>query len=272
MDEFGEWNGIPEELYLANWVTSIIFVGPETTSASPMGVPIPSQIGGIPALTTLKIRGSITGTIPTELVKLTDLRSLELSCPLLNGTIPSVLGRLTNLWDLYLHETVLTGTIPSELGALHELKILFLRYNDLTGTIPSELENLQMLLEVLLDYYQLSGTIPGGLGGLSNLQALVLERNLLHGTIPSEFGLLTGLLKLDLSINALTGTIPMELSQTTLHSCSVASNNPTRGVVPCLPWEANILVDCDSNGTVFDLGSWSCPENCPMRYLHCFIP
>jgi Leucine-rich repeat (LRR) protein len=42
-------------------------------------------------------RNLLTGTIPTELGKLTNLRMLSLSGNQLTGTIPSELGKLNNL-------------------------------------------------------------------------------------------------------------------------------------------------------------------------------
>jgi len=42
------------------------------------------------------------------------------------GTIPTEIGALDELKELYLGENELTGTIPSELGLLDEVKKLYL--------------------------------------------------------------------------------------------------------------------------------------------------
>ncbi len=63
----------------------------------------------------------------------------------LSGEIPAELGRLSNLRRLYLGDNQLTGTIPSELGNLSKLEFLALEDNQLTGTIPAELGRLSNL-------------------------------------------------------------------------------------------------------------------------------
>ena len=68
----------------------------------------------------------------------------------LTGEIPAELGKLTNLRGLYLHDNQLTGEIPAELGNLKDLSRLFLRNNRLTGEIPTELGNLENLVIMTL--------------------------------------------------------------------------------------------------------------------------
>ena len=57
----------------------------------------------------------------------------------MSGSIPSELGRLTELTHLYLAGNNLTGSIPVELGRLTVLKELKLSDNELLGHLPSEL-------------------------------------------------------------------------------------------------------------------------------------
>ena len=61
----------------------------------------------------------------------------------LTGQVPAELGKLTNLRELALSNNRLTGQVPAELGKLTNLRRLFLHENELTGTLPSSLMNLE---------------------------------------------------------------------------------------------------------------------------------
>ena len=109
--------------------------------------------------------------------------------PLLTGTIPPELGKLTELQYLLLGcsgwagrnvrfgRNRLTGPIPKELGNLSKLKELDLSQNELTGPIPKELGNLSKLQFLFLDRNRLTGSIPPELGNLTNLKCLTLYHN-----------------------------------------------------------------------------------------------
>ncbi len=68
----------------------------------------------------------LTGEIPSELGRLSNLEVLELGGNDLSGEIPSGLGRLSNLEVLELDGNDLSGEIPSELGRLSNLEVLVL--------------------------------------------------------------------------------------------------------------------------------------------------
>ena len=140
----------------------------------------------------------------------------------LSGSIPSELGNLTNLRTLSLSNNQLSGSIPSELGSLAKLEVLWLDGNQLSGSIPSELGNLTNLRTLSLSNNQLSGSIPSELGSLAKLEVLWLDGNQLSGSIPSELGNLTNLRTLSLSNNQLSGSIPSELG-------SLANLNRSQG-------------------------------------------
>ena len=89
---------------------------------------------------------------------------LDLGFNRLSGEIPAELGRLTNLERLWLVGNQLTGEIPAELGSLSNLEELWLDVNQLSGEIPAELGSLSNLEELWLDVNQLSGGDTGGVG------------------------------------------------------------------------------------------------------------
>lgn len=132
----------------------------------------------------------------------------------LTGVIPTELGRLTELKRLDLMGNELGGEIPPELGNLTELEHLFLSDNKLSGPIPPELGRLVKLEGLLLDHNELTGSIPNEFGNLSRLEALFLEKNNLAGSIPLELGNLTGLQHLYLADNQLCGCVPNPLRET----------------------------------------------------------
>ena len=89
------------------------------------------------------VRDRLTGTLPSELGSLAELRVLDLSRNYLSGSIPPELGGLTNLWLLDLSDSYLGGSIPPELGNLTNLSTLDLWGNRFTGCIPIALRNIE---------------------------------------------------------------------------------------------------------------------------------
>jgi len=111
---------------------------------------------------------------------------LDLGSNQLTGEIPTEIGKLTNLIYLDLGSNQLTGEIPAEIGELTNLTGLLLYDNELTGVIPSEIGNLTNLIYLKLSSNELSGSIPAEIGNLANLQGLNLHSNQLSGLIPDE--------------------------------------------------------------------------------------
>ena len=174
--------------------------------------PIPPELGKLSNLTILDLDiNDLTGPIPPELGKLSNLTILDLDINDLTGPIPPELGNLSNLGYLKLSGNSLTGPIPAELGGLSLLISLDLGLNDLTGPIPAELGNLANLFALNLDGNDLTGSIPAELGSLSNLGILSLWGTGLSGSIPPELGKLTNVWYLGLIENNLSGPIPPEL-------------------------------------------------------------
>ncbi|MEN8219167.1 MAG: hypothetical protein ABFS56_22940, partial [Pseudomonadota bacterium] len=78
----------------------------------------------------------------------------------LSGPIPPELGKLSQLETFQLGVGNLSGPIPSELGKLSQLKSLELHYNELCGVIPAELKNLSSLLSIKLGNNRLTASDP----------------------------------------------------------------------------------------------------------------
>ncbi len=81
----------------------------------------------------------------------------------LAGTIPSELGRLSFLRTLYLGRNNLVGTIPTELGMIKPIASISLQHNQLTGEIPQhDLYRIPTLRFLQLEGNPLTGKIDKG--------------------------------------------------------------------------------------------------------------
>ena len=226
-ESVGRWHGVTVS---DGRVTGLSLLSNQLTGT------IPSELGKLSSLTWLQLLDNqLTGTIPPELGMLSSLTFLALSANQLTGPIPPELGQLSSLEGLRLSENALTGPIPPELGQLSRLERLELYENALTGPIPPELGKLSSLTRLQLLHNQLTGTIPPELGMLSSLTFLDLLDNQLTGTIPPELGMLSSLTWLQLNFNQLTGSIPPELGKlSSLENLDLAGNQLTGPIPPKL--------------------------------------
>jgi len=90
----------------------------------------------------------LSGSIPDELLKLSQLRGLYLNYNQFTGRLPWEIGQLERLEELYMLRNGLSGQIPASIGNLSNLKVLAIAENKFSGTIPPEinrLENLKVL-------------------------------------------------------------------------------------------------------------------------------
>ncbi|CAB9518684.1 LRR receptor-like serine threonine-protein kinase [Seminavis robusta] len=150
----------------------------------------------------------------------------------LTGTIPTEIGRVTDLESLYLHANQLTGEVPSEIGQLTLLERLWVQNNPVAGTIMTEVGLLTNLISLQWRETMTRGTLPTELGLLSNqTRFLSLRTQFLTGTIPTEIGRMTALESLYLNANQLTGEVPSEIGQLTLLERFWVRNNPVAGTI-----------------------------------------
>lgn len=126
----------------------------------------------------------------------------------MKGHLPSELLHLTDLTSLQLGRNELTGTIPDFLGNMSSLNSIDIMKNHFIGTIPDSIFKMDQLLQLKAMYNKLTGTLSPKFGDLTNLRVLHLNGNKLEGTVPLEMGNLTKLTSLQLSNNDLNGTMP----------------------------------------------------------------
>ena len=204
--------------------------------------PIPPELGKLSELREMRFHGNkLSGPIPPEFGELSNLRWIQISSNTLTGAIPPQLGELSNLTGLFLFFNKLSGPIPPELGELSNLEWLGLSSNSLTGAIPPGLGRLSALKGLSLSANELTGAIPGELGELSSLQSLRLDRNRLTSAIPPELGKLSNLAWLVLQRNKLAGPIPPELGNlSNLYELQLQENSLTDTVPPGLGRLSNL--------------------------------
>ncbi|KAG1330567.1 putative inactive receptor kinase [Cocos nucifera] len=127
----------------------------------------------------------LMGQIPAGTVgNLTALRTLSLRYNALSGGLPADLAKCSQLRNLYLQRNRFSGEIPSFLFSLQNLVRLNLAGNDFSGGISPEFNNLTRLGTLYLESNQLSGEIPEL--NLPSLAQFNVSFNQLNGSIPSK--------------------------------------------------------------------------------------
>ena len=99
----------------------------------------------------LTFNSAVTGTVPTEIGLLTNLRAFLLSFSSVTGTIPSEIGQLQSLEIFATADTTQTGSIPTEIGNLNAtLSLFYIGPTLLAHPLPEEfylLTNLKVLFQ-----------------------------------------------------------------------------------------------------------------------------
>ncbi|CAI5498279.1 unnamed protein product [Closterium sp. Naga37s-1] len=211
----------------------------------------------------------VNGSIPSALVQLSLLRTLDLHTFFLNGTFPATIGALTRLTYLDLGELVaVTGPFANLtwLSSLTSLRYLSLAHNDMYGELPpltfSTLQQLTFLdlgslkfgsfpnwITVLsgLKYLNLHGLVPDDrpffrtaivpqdLSKLSSLETFDAAMNGLLGVLPDSWASLVNLTSLTMSSNNISGSIPLSFSNlTNLRSLMLDDNQMSGSITQAL--------------------------------------
>ncbi|KAK6937858.1 Leucine-rich repeat-containing N-terminal, plant-type [Dillenia turbinata] len=155
--------------------------------------------------------------------------SIGLSSKSLSGSLPSDLNQLKNLKSLSLQRNQLSGPLPS-LSDLSNLQSVFLDNNNFSSVPSSFLSGLTSLQTFSIS--ENPGlepwTIPEGLADSSNLMEFLASRANIVGSIPDLFGKLTSLKSLKLSYNNLTGSLPLSLAGSSIQT--IYLNNQQQGL------------------------------------------
>ncbi|KAJ4784512.1 hypothetical protein LUZ62_035758 [Rhynchospora pubera] len=202
-------------------------------SSNPISGNIPIQIGKLTNLNTLLLDNMfLNGTIPEEVGNLFRLELLDLSKNMITGKIPSTFGNLTKIEHLGINDNSLEGSIPLELTNMQALLFLNLSSNMLTGKIPKEIMVIPLSIILDLSHNHLTDSLPVEIGKLKNLKSIRLSNNKLLGEIPNTIDGCQVLQSLFLDNNMFEGIIPSSLSNLRGLQELVISNNSFSGQVP----------------------------------------
>eukprot|EP00300_Choanocystis_sp_HF-7_P013657 c18389_g1_i1.p1 GENE.c18389_g1_i1~~c18389_g1_i1.p1 ORF type:complete len:934 (-),score=132.01 c18389_g1_i1:23-2824(-) len=174
----------------------------------------------------------LSGSLPSEIGLLTNLRHWTMVTNELSGSIPSQIGQLQQLLDWYIDDNELSGTIPTEVGQLQILQDWLISSNQLTGSIPTEIGKVTRLRDWWIYDNQLSGPIPSEIGALQKLRDWWINANFLSSSIPSEIGMLTDLERWVTDGVPLSGSIPSEIGKLQSLREWASDKNQLSGSVP----------------------------------------
>ncbi|CAJ1938722.1 unnamed protein product [Sphenostylis stenocarpa] len=167
---------------------------------------------------------SLTGTLPSDLNSLSQLRTLSLQDNALSGPLPS-LAKLSFLQTAYLNRNNFSAVPSAAFAALTSLQTLSLASNPSLSpwTFPTDLTASTNLIDLDLATVSLSGPLPDIFDKFPSLQNLRLSYNNLTGSLPSSLAASTiASLWLNNQATGLSGTLAVlsnmtELSQAWLH-------------------------------------------------------
>ena len=138
---------------------------------------------------------NLAGQLPSELGRLSELRSLKLADNKLHGAIPTEVWLTCDVLKVVKpggfcsSAFALLCTFQKQFGRLQSLKVFDLSCNQLTGAVPAQLKHCRRLEILDVSHNSLQGPLPNHLcsGAWSaTLKELVLNDNQLTGSLPTD--------------------------------------------------------------------------------------
>ncbi|KAK4589466.1 hypothetical protein RGQ29_020157 [Quercus rubra] len=234
-----------------------------------------SNTGGVCHVVSIFLKGQdLDGILPPSLVKLPNLKEIDLNRNYLSGMIPrewasmkleylsistnnlsgriDYLANITTLRALSIESNLFSGPVPPGLANLVDLEILILNANNLSGELPVALTSLTKLRELRISSNNFTGRMPDSFQSWKQLQKLMLRSCNISGQIPGYISGMTQLKILDLSFNRLDGNIP---------NLEVLNSLDTIGPIP--DWikgrDSRYQIDISYN----NFSESSAPNTCP---------
>ncbi|PIN15367.1 Non-specific serine/threonine protein kinase [Handroanthus impetiginosus] len=173
----------------------------------------------------------LSGQIPFDIYKCSELVDLAMESNHFNGSLPSSIGWLNKLQRSYVGINNFQGGVPSSLRNLSCLRELSMEGASLTGQIPSFIFNMSSL--ELIDFFNnsLSGILPL-YHNLPNLEQLYLHSNMLTGKLVDKIWDFKRLWYMTLSSNKFTGEIPKSFGNLTMLNFLYLDYNNFTGELP----------------------------------------
>ncbi|KAJ0957860.1 putative protein kinase RLK-Pelle-LRR-IX family [Helianthus annuus] len=236
---FCNWDGI--QCDNSNRVTSINLPDKSLTGT------LPSDLNQLTQLKTLSLpRNHIAGPLPT-LANLTLLQQVILESNNFTSIPPDFFSGLTNLQTIRISDNpdLSPWVVPDTLGENSNLQTFEASNANIIGSIPDIFDKFTNLQNLRLSYNNLTGALPPSFGG-SQIQNLWLNNQVqgLSGNL-DVISLMTQISQAWLQANSFTGAIPDLTNCTILFDLQLRDNQLT-GLVPeslmGLPKLANVTL------------------------------
>ncbi|XP_047043862.1 receptor-like protein EIX1 [Lolium rigidum] len=147
---------------------------------------------------------SITGTIPTSICQMRNLRVLDLSNNMLSGELPDCGVKELKQRNPYIDNSSRVNSMSS---FSLQITTILLSNNSLSSGFPLVMQQCQNLMFLDLSRNKFTGELPGWIT-MTSLVILLLRSNNFSGNIPAELMELPAARILDLSNNNFSGVIP----------------------------------------------------------------
>lgn len=198
----------------------------------------------------------LKGVVSESLVRLDQLKFLDLSCNHLEGGWPRDLSNLQQLETLNISHNMLSGTVWESIGKLKAIQSLdlsgnsfignFTQFgefpnlvelnvssNSFSGRLSYELCSISSKIQVLdMSYNQFTGGLEGLDNCSTSLRQLHLDENSFSGLLPESIYLMTSLEQFSVSSNHLSGQLSDRISKLSNLKSLVLYGNKFSGTLP----------------------------------------